>query len=55
MKTFPNRFWKNSSTKCKTGNKFKVREAEKNRQYDDFIDKQGLVLSGIIKDWNMEM
>ena len=27
----------------------KVREAEKNRQYDDFIDKQGLVLSGIIK------
>ena len=27
----------------------KVREAEKNRQYEDFIDKQGLVLSGIIK------
>ncbi len=27
----------------------KVREAEKNRQYDDFIDKQGLILSGIIK------
>ena len=28
---------------------FKVREAEKNRQYEDFIDKQGQVLSGIIK------
>ena len=27
----------------------KVREAEKNRQYEDFIDKQGLILSGIIK------
>ncbi len=27
----------------------KVREAEKNRQYQDFIDKQGLILSGIIK------
>jgi len=27
----------------------KVKEAEKNRQYEDFIDKQGQVLSGIIK------
>jgi len=27
----------------------KVREAEKNRQYDEFIDKQGEILSGIIK------
>ena len=27
----------------------KVREAEKNRQDDDFIDKQGQILSGIIK------
>ena len=27
----------------------KVREAEKNRQYEDFIDKQGEILSGIIK------
>ena len=27
----------------------RVREAEKNRQYEDFIDKQGLILSGIIK------
>ena len=27
----------------------RVREAEKNRQYDDFIDKQGLIVSGIIK------
>jgi len=27
----------------------RVREAEKNRQYDDFIDKQGQILSGIIK------
>ena len=27
----------------------RVREAEKNRQYDDFIDKQGEILSGIIK------
>ena len=27
----------------------KVREAEKNRQYEDFIDKQSLILSGIIK------
>ena len=27
----------------------RVREAEKNRQYDDFIDKQGHILSGIIK------
>ncbi len=27
----------------------RVREAEKNRQFDDFIDKQGLILSGIIK------
>ena len=27
----------------------KVREAEKNRQYEDFIDKQGQILSGIIK------
>ena len=26
----------------------KVREAEKNRQFEDFIDKQGLILSGII-------
>ena len=28
----------------------RVREAEKNRQYEDFIDKQGQILSGIIKD-----
>ncbi|RPG96414.1 MAG: transcription termination/antitermination protein NusA [Candidatus Pelagibacter sp. TMED165] len=27
----------------------KVKEAEKNRQYDDFIEKQGQILSGIIK------
>ncbi|OUW73846.1 MAG: transcription termination/antitermination protein NusA [Pelagibacteraceae bacterium TMED216] len=27
----------------------KVREAEKTRQYNDFIDKQGQILSGIIK------
>ena len=27
----------------------RVREAEKNRQYDDFIEKQGQILSGIIK------
>ena len=27
----------------------RVREAEKNRQYDDFIDKQGQILGGIIK------
>ncbi len=27
----------------------RVREAEKNRQYGDFIDKQGQILSGIIK------
>ena len=27
----------------------KVREAEKNRQYEDFIDKQSQILSGIIK------
>ncbi len=27
----------------------KVKEAEKNRQYEDFINKQGQVLSGIIK------
>ena len=27
----------------------RVREAEKNRQYEDFIDKQGEILSGIIK------
>ena len=27
----------------------RVREAEKNRQYQDFIDKQGQILSGIIK------
>ena len=27
----------------------RVREAEKNRQYDDFIDKQEQILSGIIK------
>ncbi len=27
----------------------KVREAEKNRQYEDFKDKQGQILSGIIK------
>ena len=27
----------------------RVKEAEKNRQYDDFIDKQGQILSGIIK------
>ena len=27
----------------------RVREAEKNRQYEDFIDKQGQFLSGIIK------
>ena len=25
----------------------KVREAEKNRQYEEFIDKQGLILSGL--------
>ena len=29
----------------------RVREAEKNRQYDDFIDKQGQILSGIIKSY----
>ena len=27
----------------------RVREAEKNRQYEDFIDKKGQILSGIIK------
>ena len=27
----------------------RVREAEKNRQYEDFIDKQAQILSGIIK------
>ena len=27
----------------------RVREAEKNRQYEDFIDKQGQILGGIIK------
>jgi len=27
----------------------RVREAEKTRQYDDFVDKQGQILSGIIK------
>jgi|TARA_B110000211_G_scaffold221952_1_gene270149 N utilization substance protein A len=27
----------------------KVKEAEKNRQYEDFVDKQGQILSGIIK------
>tara|TARA_B100000963_G_scaffold249650_1_gene218646 strand:+ start:1023 stop:2609 length:1587 start_codon:yes stop_codon:yes gene_type:complete len=27
----------------------KVREAEKNRQFEDFVDKQGQILSGIIK------
>jgi len=27
----------------------RVREAEKNRQYEDFINKQGQILSGIIK------
>jgi|TARA_B110001452_G_scaffold260042_1_gene257122 N utilization substance protein A len=27
----------------------RVKEAEKNRQFDDFIDKQGQILSGIIK------
>ena len=27
----------------------RVKEAEKNRQYEDFIDKQGQILSGIIK------
>ena len=27
----------------------RVREAEKNRQYNDFIEKQGQILSGIIK------
>ena len=27
----------------------RVREAEKNRQYEDFIEKQGQILSGIIK------
>ena len=28
---------------------FRVKEAEKNRQYEEFIDKQGQILSGIIK------
>ena len=28
----------------------RVREAEKNRQYEDFVDKQGQILSGIIKN-----
>ena len=28
---------------------FRVKEAEKNRQYEDFVDKQGQILSGIIK------
>ena len=28
----------------------RVREAEKNRQYEDFIEKQEQILSGIIKD-----
>ena len=27
----------------------RVKEAEKNRQYEDFVDKQGQILSGIIK------
>ena len=28
----------------------RVREAEKSRQFDEFIDKQGQILSGIIKE-----
>ena len=49
MRNFPNRFWKNSCTKRQTSNKQSSKEAEKNRQYEDFIDKQGQILSGIIK------
>ena len=33
----------------------RVREAEKNRQYEDFIDKQGQILVELLKEWNMEM
>ena len=33
----------------------RVKEAEKDRQFNDFIDKQGQILSGVIKGWNMEM
>ena len=32
-----------------------VRAAERERQYNDFIGKKGEILSGIEKDWNMEM
>ena len=28
---------------------YKVREAERSRQFEDFKDKQGQILSGIIK------
>ena len=33
----------------------RVREAEKNRQYEDFIDKQGQILVVLLKDWNTEI
>ena len=41
--------WSNTVQSAKQVINSKVREAEKNRQYEDFIGKQGLILSGIIK------
>ena len=42
-------FGRIAAQSAKQGISSRVREAEKNRQYEDFIDKQGLILSGIIK------
>ena len=49
MKIYPIDFGRIAAQSAKQVINSKVREAEKNRQFEDFIDKQGLILSGIIK------
>ena len=49
MKIYPNDFGRIAAQSAKQVISLRVKEAEKNRQYEDFIEKQGQILSGIIK------
>ena len=52
MKYFNHYFiwlWKNSRQTAKQVISFNVREAERERQYNDFKDKIDTILSGIVK------
>ena len=50
LKSFPKvDFGRIAAQSAKQVISFRVKEAEKNRQYEEFIDKQDQILSGIIK------